>query len=144
TVAGTNGSHCPSPTDPCGDGGPATKAPLDNANAIAVGGDGSVYFSAATGSVRKIAPDGTITTVAGTGANGFAGDGGQATLAQLNQTPEGIAIGRDNTLYIADTFNRRIRHVGSDGIITTIAGNGTACFPTTSACGDGGPAPQAQ
>jgi RHS repeat-associated protein len=103
-----------------------------------------VYFGGAAGRIRKVAPNGTITTVAGTGVNGFSGDGGPATLARLNQSPEGLAIGRDNTLYVADTFNRRVRRVGTDGIITTIAGDGTTCSPATAACGDGGPATRAQ
>src|SRR5207248_1938826 len=79
TVAG-NSQRCPAPTDPCGDGGPALNASLDSSNALAVGADGSVYFSNAAGRVRKIAPDGIITTFAGTGVPGFSGDGGPATL----------------------------------------------------------------
>jgi RHS repeat-associated protein len=142
TVAGAG--RCPAPTDPCGDGGPAASALVDSPNTVAVGADGSVYFGGAAGRIRKIAPNGTIATVAGTGTNGFSGDGGPATLAQINQSPEALAIGRDNTLYIADTFNRRVRRVGTDGIVTTIAGDGTTCFPATAACGDGGPATRAQ
>ena len=143
TVAGA-GFHCSTPTDPCGDGGPALQAGLDGASALAVGPDGSVYVGGATGRIRKIDPNGIITTVAGTGTNGFGGDGGPATQALLNQTPEGLAVGPDNTLYIADTFNKRVRRVGPDGIITTFAGDGTSCAPSTAACGDGGPANQAQ
>jgi RHS repeat-associated protein len=66
---------------------------------------------------------GALTHVAGTGVAGFSGDGGPATLAQLND-PKAMAVDAAGSLYIADTFNRRIRRIGPDGIITTIAGNG--------------------
>ena len=80
---------------------------------------------------------GIITTVAGTGTAGFSGDGGQATSAQLNY-PGSVAVDAPGNLYIADTENQRIRKV-SGGIITTIAGTGTAGFS-----GDGGQATSAQ
>ncbi len=76
----------------------------------------------------------TVTTVAGTGVVGFSGDGGPATAAMLN-APNGLDIAPDGTLYIADSSNHRIRRVGLDGIITTIAGRGEAALD-----GDGGPA----
>jgi sugar lactone lactonase YvrE len=122
-----------------GDGGPASKAtPLDRPGGIAVGPDGSVYIAEfGVDRVRKIGPDGIITTVAGTGQNGFSGDGGAATLAKLSQ-PRGLAVGPDGALYIADSGNLRIRRVGVDGVINTVAGNGTFGFS-----GDGGPATQA-
>jgi len=84
--------------------------------------------------VRKITPDGLITTVAGTGVPGYSGDGGAAIYAQLN-TPYGIFLDKNDNLLIADSNNNVIRRVGSDGIIQTIAGNGQEGYD-----GDGGPA----
>jgi RHS repeat-associated protein len=122
-----------------GDGGPATQAWLKNPWNIATAADGSVYISDTVNHrIRRIGPDGIITTVAGDGTQGFSGDGGPAVFAQLKY-PKGIAIAADGSLYINDGDNRRIRRVGPDGIITTIAGNGKSGFT-----GDGGPATQAQ
>ena len=74
--------------------------------------------------IRRINPDGTITTIAGTGQSGFSGEGGPATSAQLNQ-PSGIALDATGNLYIADSGNNRIRRVAaSDQTISTIAGTG--------------------
>jgi sugar lactone lactonase YvrE len=84
--------------------------------------------------VFKASPDGVVTVVAGTGAAGDSGDGGPAANAKLN-TPVALAIDRNGNLYIADTFNKRIRMVSPEGIITTVAGIGTAGYS-----GDGGPA----
>ena len=78
--------------------------------------------------------DGIITTVAGNGSGGFSEDGGPATAAAIGVT-HGIAVRQDGSFYIADQSNNRIRRVGTDGIITTVAGNGTEGFS-----GDGGPA----
>src|SRR5262249_53999053 len=105
-------------------GGPATAAQLDNPVDFAVGVDGSLFISQlGMCRVRRVAPDGIITTVAGTSSCGFSGDAGPATGAQLNN-PTGIAVGPDGSLYIADQYNRRVRRVGVDGIISTIAGTG--------------------
>jgi RHS repeat-associated protein len=100
--------------------------------------DGSLYISEVSGRVRRITPDGIITTVAGTGQFGFSGDGGPATQAQLNQ-PGGVSIARDGSLYIADRLNSRVRRVTPDGIISTVAGTGVGSFG-----GDGGPAIEAR
>jgi RHS repeat-associated protein len=107
-----------------GDGGPAAQAQLNSPRAVAVGPDGSVYV-ADTGNnrVRKIAPNGTMTTVTGTGLAGFSGDNGPAALGQLNR-PTGVAVAPDGTIYIADTGNNRIRQIGPDGIISTAVGTG--------------------
>src|SRR5581483_7248067 len=123
-----------------GDGGPAAQAEVNFPTGIAIGRDGSLYI-AETGAhrVRKVSPGGTISTVAGTGSSGFSGDEGPATDAEL-QTPTGLAVGHDGFLYIADTGNGRIRHIGPDGSIYTIAGNGAQSSPGD---GDGGPARQA-
>ena len=122
-----------------GDGGPATEVRLNSSYAIAVGPDSSLYITDFYGSrVRRVGPEGIITTIAGTGVWGFGGDGGPATAAQLNN-PSGLAVGPDGSLYIADKSNQRIRRVGTDGIIATVAGNGSSGHG-----GDGGPATQAQ
>lgn len=138
-----------------GDGGPATQAQLAYPNSVAVDPEGNVYF-AEWARVRKISPDGTITTVAGTGnrpnSNGCSpayspyctpayssGDGGPATLEPLFGPLSVSADGAGN-LYFVDGL--RIREVSRDGTITTVAGSGAATGyhgPT----GDGGPATSA-
>ncbi len=124
-----------------GDGGPATQAQFYNPKGVAIGSDGSIYISdSGNNRVRRVGTDGIITTVAGTGIyGGFSGDGGPATQAKLLQ-PEGVAIGSDGIIYFVDgNGNNRVRRVGTDGIITTVAGTGI--FAGFS--GDGGPATQA-
>ena len=81
--------------------------------------------------------DGKISTVAGNGTGVFSGDGGPASSAPLS--PDGVAVAGDGTLYTADHYQNRIRRVGVDGKISTVAGNGTSGFS-----GDGGPASSAQ
>lgn len=107
-----------------GDGGPARRAELNGPRALAVDDVGDVYI-ADTGNnrIRRVAPDGTITTVAGNGTASFSGDGGAATGAGLNG-PSGLAIGFGRAVYIADTGNNRVRYVQADGTITTVAGTG--------------------
>jgi DNA-binding beta-propeller fold protein YncE len=95
-----------------GDGGPATQASLDRPRDVELGPDGRLYV-ADTDNHRVRAIDlttGVITTVAGSGTRGFAGDGGPATDATFNR-PFGIAFDRDGNLYVSDTFNNRIRKV---------------------------------
>ena len=133
TVAG-NSDNCSS--GPCGDGGPAVLAQLASAIAVAVGPDNSLYISEQL-KVRKVGPDGIITTLAGTGIPGFSGDGGPAPLAQLG-TILSLATGPDGSVYLADQTNFRIRRIGPDGIIDTVAGTGVSGFS-----GDGGPAARA-
>jgi serine/threonine-protein kinase len=103
-----------------GDGGPAEKASLYGPEDIALANDGTFYIADAN-TVRKIAPDGTISRFAGTGTKGAGGDRGPATQAQLD-APEGVAIGPDGAVYIADSGNNLIRRVGTDGVITRVAG----------------------
>jgi uncharacterized protein (TIGR03437 family) len=119
-----------------GDGGPATNAGFSQPNGLAVDLAGNLYISDSYRSdrVRKVAANGVITTIAGNGSPGYSGDGGPAVNAQLN-LPGGVAVDSKGNLYIADTLNERIRKVGQDGIITTVAGNGTG-----DNSGDGGPA----
>jgi uncharacterized protein (TIGR03437 family) len=105
-----------------GDGGPAIIASLSDAQGVTVDAAGNVFVSDANDHrVRGIAPDGTISTVAGDGSRGFRGDGGPASAARLN-TPYGIAVDRAGNLYIADLGNHRVRKMGPDGTITTVPG----------------------
>ena len=133
TVAG-NGTYGSS-----GDGGQATSASLRTPYGVTVDASGNLYIADALANrVRRVTPDGIIATVAGSGALGFTGDGNQATKARL-RLPFAVAVDASGTLYIADTGNNRIRQVISNGVITTIAGNGIAGYG-----GDGGLAKNAQ
>jgi sugar lactone lactonase YvrE len=109
-----------------GDGYPATRAYMATPIDVAVDGAGNVFVADdSLGTVRKVAPNGIITTVAGmTAAFGFAGDGGPATHALL-QRPASVAVDGAGRLYIADPANFHVRRVDTNGTITTIAGNGT-------------------
>jgi len=92
-----------------GDGGPAARAALNFPTDVAIGPDHSVYIADAHNHViRRVRPDGTITTVAGNGTPGFSGDGGPPNRAQLND-PSGVFVDRTGVLYIADVLNHRIR-----------------------------------
>ena len=120
------------------DGGPATQARLNLPNGVAVDSAGNLYIADTNNDrIRKVDSAGTITTIAGTGEQGFGGDGGPATQARLNY-PYGVAVDGAGNLYIADRYNNRIRRVDSTGTITTIAGTEKRGFS-----GDGGPAIQA-
>jgi hypothetical protein len=122
-----------------GDGDLATSAQLFSPYGITVDSAGNLFIAdTQNSSVRKVTTDGIINTVAGNGTNGFSGDGGAATSAQLN-LPTGMAVDALGNLYIADEANGRIRAVTTNGIINTVAGNGTNGFS-----GDGGPATSAQ
>ena len=115
-----------------GDGGPATQAILDLPVATAFGPDGSMYIAdQANQRVRRVDPQGAISTVVGTGESGFGGDGGPALEAKLQgpvgqaASPSGkIAMDAEGNLYIADSGNQRVRKVTPDGVITTVAGSG--------------------
>jgi sugar lactone lactonase YvrE len=114
-----------------GDGGPAIGAALRGPSSVAVDAMGNIYIADTYNRcIRKVDGDGIIVTVAGKcaediewGDSNYSGDGGPATAAQLDR-PFGIAVDRAGNLFIADTYNHRIRRVTPDGIITTIAGNG--------------------
>jgi hypothetical protein len=108
-----------------GDNGPATLAQLDIPEGVAVDPAGNLYVADSHNNIRKIS-NGVITTVAGSGVSGFSGDGGPATRARLSN-PIGVAVDSAGNFYIADTQNSRIRKV-SNGMITTVAGNGTDGF----------------
>jgi uncharacterized protein (TIGR03437 family) len=120
-----------------GDNGPATSAQVGGPRGLAVDSAGNVYIADSYANrVRKVS-NGVITTVAGNGTPGFSGDNGPAISAQLAQ-PFGLAVDSAGNLYIADWGNSRIREV-SNGVITTVAGNGTCCL-----LNDNGPATSAQ
>jgi uncharacterized protein (TIGR03437 family) len=108
---------------------------------VAVDHAGNVFFSSGQ-TIRKISPDGTVTTVAGSpNGFGFSGDGGPATSARF-LNPFAVAVDGSGNLFIADAANRRIRQVSRGGIITTVAGNGSAPAGNVQT-GDGGPATSA-
>jgi RHS repeat-associated protein len=105
-----------------GDDALATQAQVCHPSGIALGDDGSLYIAEEGGHrIRHVGTDGIITTVAGGG--GLLGDGGPATDANLD-SPADVSVGPDGSLYIADSGNRRIRHVSLDGLISTVAGGG--------------------
>ena len=117
-----------------GDGGQAIDASFDFPRAPGFDSAGNLYISDYNNNrVRKVAPNGIITTIAGNGTRASAGDGGPATSAELNQ-PAGTAVDSAGNIYIAETGAQRIRRVdGVTGIITTVAGTGVAGYS-----GDGG------
>ncbi|WP_372789241.1 hypothetical protein [Paraconexibacter sp.] len=120
-----------------GDNGPATNAELNYPDGVAAGPNATVLIADSDDNrIRRIDSAGTITTIAGGGTAGL-GDNGPATNAQLSR-PSGVAPGPNGTVLIADDLHDRIRRVDSTGIITTIAGGGTAGL------GDNGPATDAQ
>ncbi|MET7391237.1 NHL repeat-containing protein [Streptomyces sp. NPDC005529] len=132
TLAGTG------QPDSTGDGGPAHQATLSDPRSVAVNGDGTVYIADTSNHrIRRIGTDNVITTLAGTGRNGFGGDGGPAHQARL-ATPRSVAVGPGGTVYVADMLNHRIRRIGADNVITTLAGTGRP-----DSTGDGGSAHQA-
>jgi sugar lactone lactonase YvrE len=135
TVAGTG------TPDATGDGGPAGAATIKDPKTLATDAAGRILYIADTGNnrIRRIdLGSGVITTLAGMTKAGFEGDGGPAGKALLN-SPRGVWVTGDGTIYVADTDNHRIRRVDTDGTISTVAGTGMAGFS-----GDGGPAARAQ
>ncbi len=129
TIAGSGSSNY------TGDGGPATSAGIYEPQGVALDNAGNLYFADFYHhAIRRIgAASGVITTVAGNGTQGYGGDGGSATSAQLNY-PEGISLDSAANLYIADSGNYRVRKVdAATGIMTTVAGNGA-----NTDSGDGG------
>ncbi len=126
-------------TEGLGDGGPATEAGLDHPIGVFVDATGNLFIADLDNDrVRKVDPAGTISTVAGTGTEGFSGDGGPATAAQLD-LPWDVFVDAAGNLFIADRGNHRVRKVDPAGTISTVAGTGTRGFS-----GDGGPATEAQ
>lgn len=122
-----------------GDNGTAKRAQIDSPNSIVVTSDGSLYFTHGVHPrIRKISPQGEITTIAGTGVSGFSDDGADATKAQLSDWLS-VAVGPDDILYIVDHNNHRILYIDDKGFIRTIAGTGVQGFS-----GDNGIATQAK
>ncbi len=121
-----------------GDGGPALDAMFIQLDGIVVAPDDSIYVSDSKANRVRLIRDGVVTTVAGNGVAAYSGDGGPATAAGLSW-PTALELDDAGNLYIADTFNGAIRRVTPEGIISTVAGDGTL-----GARGDGGPATAAQ
>jgi len=122
-----------------GDGKPAVEARLNSPNGIVIDGADNLFIADTFNHrIRMVDGSGVIKTVAGTRLQGYSGDGGMAVAAQLN-TPFGIAVDSRNNLYIADTYNYRLRRVDSNGFISTVAGVGSFGYS-----GDGGLATEAQ
>jgi len=141
TIAGKGTVTCG--TGVVGDGGPATAACLYWPGKVAIDAQGNLFIPDHVNSrVRKVTPEGIISTVAGIGyygqEAGFSGDGGPATAAKLDR-PLAVAVDAQGNVFIPDYNNHRIRMVNPQGIITTIAGTGTAGLS-----GDGGPATSAR
>jgi len=118
-----------------GDGNTATSASICTPVCIKSDISGNLYFAEDSGTisglhfgwVRKIDKDGIITTIAGNGMAGYGGDGGPATLAKFNSISD-LALDKKGNIYVADNLNKRIRRIGIDGIITTIAGDGSGYY----------------
>lgn len=133
TVAGTGEAGF------SGDGGPPRRAQLNQPTGLAIGFNDRLYIAdSGNDRVRLITTDGVLVTVAGTGDDGYAGDGGPATQALL-RSPRGLAFDTEGNLYIVDAFNDRIRRVDVTGRIATVAGTGEEGY-----AGDGGAATAAQ
>ena len=120
-----------------GDGRQATASALVRPLALAIGPNGEIYIAEGN-RIREVKSDGRISTFAGTGAAGNAGEGGPAAQAQLN-VPQGLAVDSGGNVYIADTLNHRVQRVDTDGTIRTVAGAGEAGYS-----GDGKPGREAK
>jgi trimeric autotransporter adhesin len=111
-----------------GDGGAATLAEFFYPTGVAVDSSGNLYIADENNNcIRKVNTLGIISTITGNGIAGYSGDGGMASLAELNN-PAGIGVDNLNNIYITDGFNSRIRKINRAGIISTIAGNGIAGY----------------
>ncbi len=123
-----------------GDGGPATAGRINNPFGVVRGPDGALWFCEYSGQrIRKVDPDGTLRTVAGTGGRGYTGDGGPALEATFN-LPHEIRFDAEGHLFVADMANHAIRRIDArTGLVTTVAGTGERGYS-----GDGGPATAAQ
>ena len=112
-----------------GDGGLALSAAISDAEGVAIDSAGNIFLADANDHrIRKITPDGIISTVAGDGSPGFRGDGGPASASRLN-TPYGTAVDPAGNLYIADLGNNRVRKVTPDGTISTVSGTDSLLAP---------------
>lgn len=121
-----------------GDGGPATDASINKAHGVAVSTDGEIILcDTRNHRIRKVAADGTISTIAGTGTAAFGGDEGPASEASLNR-PHGLFLDDAGNIFFTDTNNNRVRRIDPMGRISTVAGNGV-----DESSGDGGFATEA-
>jgi streptogramin lyase len=138
TFAGTGKPKGPVDRAQIGDGGTAAKAVVVGARAVCVDGRGNAYLCEREGNaIRKVNAEGVITTVAGTGQKGYAGDGGPAYKATFNG-PKGVRCDRAGNVYLVDTENHATRKIDvAKGVVTTVAGG------RKGGQGDGGPAEQA-
>jgi len=137
TIAG-NGDGAGSNGTFSGDNGPATSAGLNNPTSLALDSGGNLYICDQFNMrVRKVDTNGIITTVAGTGVDGYSGDGGPAINANLNY-PGGMTADSSGNVFFSDDNNFRVRVIAPSGIINTVAGDGILGFS-----GDGGPATSA-
>ncbi len=117
----------------------ATDANISEPVGLATDNDNNLYIASySQNRIRKVTPDGIITTVAGTGAAGYSGDGSYAVSAKLDR-PSSMCIDKWNNLYVTDSYNDCVRKITTTGVISTIAGNGLSGFE-----GDGGPATAAK
>ena len=129
-----------------GDGGPGKRAALNAPAGMTRLPDGSILIADASNHrIRRLATDGTVSTVAGTGTASTTGDGGAATAATVN-TPWDVEVqpGGGGAYYISENGGHVVRRVSSTGTITTVVGTGAACTPAGSACGNYGAAGSAQ
>lgn len=141
TVSAPTATATTSPTTPV----PARDTPLVGPVGLAFDAAGNLYVSECQWTyarIERIDPAGMMTTFAGTGVPGYAGDGGPATAAQL-YCPVGMAFGPDGAMYVADHANNRIRRIDTSGVISTVAGSGPTGVNMGSFSGDGGPATKA-
>ncbi len=127
-----------------GDGGPAVAARLRYPCAIVLDGSGNLYIGdVGNYRIRRVdRASGTISTIAGDGHFGFAGDGGPALNAAFRSISS-LAFGPSGDLFLADSYNNRVRRIAPDGTITSVAGNGTFNLASAEELGDGGPAASA-
>ncbi len=141
TFAG-NGLRCAGNNDlVCNEGRPAPHVPMTPTD-FAFGPDGSLFFVDSLGwRVRRVDPNGVVTTVAGTGLDcanpAFPCASNEGPARQVDIRPTAIAVGTDGVLYISEAGNGQIRQVGPDGMMRTIAGNRGTCLPFTAICGEG-------
>ena len=122
-----------------GDGGPASQAQVAYPAAVAVGPAGDLYVADSRNHrIRRVSPEGVISTLAGTGVPGYGGDGGTASRARLG-SPGGVATDTAGNVYVADSWNHRVRRISTAGLISTLAGTGAR-----GDAGDDGPAAEAE
>jgi sugar lactone lactonase YvrE len=121
------------------DGGPATDAALNHAEYTAYDKQGNLYIADHFAHrIRKVNKNGIISTIAGNGISGYSGDGGPAKSAMVS-FPTGLVIDGSGNIWFSDNGNNRVRKIDGNGVINTVAGNGTAGYS-----GDGGPATSAE